>query len=272
VRVRRRASEVARVFQEICPLGSGIEKDEEGFVFGDPDRMISRIGCLWSVDGASLKRCLAHGLEMVFCHESIWLPVWNSQWYTAPSASEVTPHKLRRELLERGGLVVYRCHSGWDALPQDGVSDQAVAALGLPGLRTVAREKFFSVVEMPEPIEISNLARLVSEGLGFPGVRTYGDARKCVRRFSFLIGGFGENQFHMPQAAHALGAEAIVMGEMTEPIVLAALDMGMPVIESLHSVSEIPALRRQAELLGERLPGMHVEYVPSGAAAYGLPL
>jgi hypothetical protein len=44
--------------------------------------------------------------------------------------------------------------------------------------------------------------------------------------------------------------------------------MGLPVIESLHSISKIPAIRRQAEILSDRLPDIRVEYIPSGAAAF----
>ena len=72
----------------------------------------------------------------------------------------------------------------------------------------------------------------------------------------------------MPQAARDMGAEAIIIGEMSEFIVIACLEMGIPVIESLHSVSEIPAIRRQAIVLSERLPDLHVRYVSSGAMAF----
>ena len=72
----------------------------------------------------------------------------------------------------------------------------------------------------------------------------------------------------MPQAAIQMGAEALILGEMSEFIVIAALEMGVPVIETLHSVSESPAIRRQAEMLAERLPGLPVQYLPSGATAF----
>ena len=47
-------------------------------------------------------------------------------------------------------MVVYRSHSNWDALETDGVLDQAIKALGIDGLETVARQKFFSVTRLPE--------------------------------------------------------------------------------------------------------------------------
>ena len=65
-----------------------------------------------------------------------------------------------------------------------------------------------------------------------------------------------------------MGAEAIIIGEMSEFIVIACLEMGLPVIETLHSVSEIPGIKRQAVLLAERLPDLPVKYVPSGARSF----
>jgi hypothetical protein len=56
---------------------------------------------------------------------------------------------------------------------------------------------------------------------------------------------------------------------MSEFIVIACLEMGLPVVETLHSASEAPAIRRQAQILAERLPGLPVVFIPSGAAAMG---
>jgi len=219
------------------------------------------------VHAGSIRACAAEALDMVICHEEIWVPPQTSPWYVGPSAGEIHANRLRRELLDRHGMVVYRSHSNWDALREDGVADQAVAALGIAGLREVARRRFFSVSELPEAMSVAALRDLAARGLGYEDCRIFGDAQTHVQRFAFLIGGFGENQLHMPQAARDLGAEALVIGEMSEFIVIAALEMGMPVIETLHSASESPAIRRQVQMLAERLPGLPVRYVPSGAPA-----
>jgi putative NIF3 family GTP cyclohydrolase 1 type 2 len=68
--------------------------------------------------------------------------------------------------------------------------------------------------------------------------------------------------------ARDLGAQAIVIGEMSEFIVIACLEMDLPVVETMHSASESPAVRRQAELLAARLPGLSVRFIPSGAAIF----
>ena len=202
---------------------------------------------------------------MIICHESIWIPEQTSEWYEGPGKQDIYSNCVRKQLLDKHQIVVYRSHSNWDALEDDGVGDQAVLALGIEGLHTIAKQKFFSVQQLPQAMSVAVLSLRVEEGLGFHNCRIFGDGSKSIRKFAFLIGGFGENQFHMPQAARDLGAEAIIIGEMSEFIVMACLEMGLPVIESLHSASETPAIKRQAAILAQRFPTLPVHFIPSGA-------
>jgi len=263
-----RAREIARIFETLAPLESGIPGDQLGFIYGDPDREIHGVACMWQANVASLREAVGQGLDMVICHEALWLPPQQSPWYDGPAEGAIETNRLRRELLDRHGVVVYRSHSNWDALVADGVPDQAVAALRIDGLREVARQRFFAVDELPAPLSVRELRDAAAHGLDFADCRIFGDPAQRIQRFAFLIGGFGENQLHMAQAARDLGAEAIIIGEMSEFIVVAALEMGLPVIETLHSASESPAIRRQAELLSERLPDLPVRYIGSGALAF----
>ncbi|NQT58269.1 MAG: Nif3-like dinuclear metal center hexameric protein [Bacteroidetes bacterium] len=258
------AKDVAKIFEEIAPLDSGVPGDELGFVFGDPEIQVTGLGCVWCVHLESIQQCIENNINMIICHESAWLYSQTSPWYNAPDDSHIIPNQKRRELLKKHGITVYRSHSNWDALPVNGIADSAVTALGIAGLKTISRQKFFSVMELPKTMTIQELQKHVETGLGYGGCRLFGNKNKQIDRFAFLIGGFGENQLHMPQTAMELGAEAIIIGEMSEFIVLASLDMGLPVIESLHSVSEIPGIKRQAAILTDQFPELPVKYVPSG--------
>ncbi|HEY3291310.1 MAG TPA: Nif3-like dinuclear metal center hexameric protein [Anaerolineae bacterium] len=261
------ARQIAEVFESIAPIETGIAGDELGFVFGDPQQEVRGVACMWIVTVQSITAAIASGANMIICHESIWMPSQLSPWYSGPSTESIYSNQQRKQLLERNSIVVYRSHSNWDALRDDGVPDQAIAALGIDGLRVVGRQRFFAVHELPEPHRMQWLFDQVRAGLGYDACRIHGDRERVVRRFAFLIGGFGENQFHMPQAARDMGAEAIIIGEMSEFIVIACLEMGLPVIETLHSISEMPAIHRQAQLLSARLKDVPVGFIPSGAAA-----
>jgi putative NIF3 family GTP cyclohydrolase 1 type 2 len=203
---------------------------------------------------------------MIICHESLWLPAQRGPWYDGPEERHIIANRLRREILDQSKAVVYRSHSNWDALPRYGIVDSAIAALELKGARELSRRKFFAVHELAHAMSVEELRRRVEQGLGYGQCRIFGSSEQQIRRFAFLVGGFGENQYHMPQAAMEMGAEAIIIGEMSEFIVIACLEMGLPVIESLHSASEIPGVKNQARLLAQRLHPLRVEYVPSGAA------
>ena len=263
------AREIADTFEEIAPLDSGVPGDQLGFVWGDSKVQVSGVGCMWCVDALSIERSVRRGINLIICHEGLWLPAQESPWYECPDETRLHSQRTRRGLLEQHRMAVYRSHSNWDALPVEGIADSAVRWLGIDGMEPVARRKFFSVQELPEPWSVQKLLDRVRVSLNYEGCRVYGDADTPVRRFAFLIGGFGENQSHMPQVARDLGAEAIIIGEMSEFIVIMCLEMGLPVIETLHSASEIPGIKSQAALLAQRLPGVPVEYVPSGATALG---
>lgn len=262
------ARQVADVFESIAPLDSGVPGDELGFIYGRPDTPVRGVACMWNVHSRSIEQAAGAGLNMIICHEGVWLPPQTSDWYQGPGPDAIKPNQMRRALLDRHGMVVYRAHSNWDALAGDGVADQAVAALGIAGLGMVGRQRFFSVNRLPRPMTVLDLAGIVAAGLGFGQCRIFGPADKQIERFAFLIGGFGENQQHIPQVAAEMGAQVLIFGEMSEFIVIAALELGVPVIESLHSASESPAIRRQAQLLGSRLAGLNVQYIPSGATAF----
>ena len=264
------ARDVANLFESIAPLESGISGDELGFLCGDPQAPLRGIACMWNAHSVSIRRAIDRGLNMLIVHETPFYAVQDSRWYDGPRrVEEIVANRKRRELIDKHQLIVYRSHSNWDALAVDGVPDQAVKALGIDGLKVIGSQKFFHVHQLPSPMNVSALAARAQNGLGMPWPpRIFGDHGQPIERFAFLIGGFGGNQIHIPQAAQELGAEAIIIGEMLEWIVIASLECGMPVIETLHSLSEIPAIRRQAELLASRLPGIRVEYVHSGVMGF----
>lgn len=262
------ASDIARTFEEIAPLATGLPGDELGFIYGDPATPVRGLACLWNIHAQSLQSCIALDANLIICHEGLWLPEQTSGWYQGPARQDIHANQVRRQLLDQHHLVVYRSHSNWDALTHDGVPDQALHALGIEGLQTMARQKFFTVQQLPREWTVEALGERVRGRLYFPACRVFGDRNKRIRKFAFLIGGFGENQWHMPQAARDLGAEALIIGEMSEFIVISCLEMGLPVIESLHSASEIPAIKRQAALMAARFPDLPVHYVPSGALSF----
>jgi putative NIF3 family GTP cyclohydrolase 1 type 2 len=137
------AREIAEEFEKIAPLKSGNPDDELGFIWGDSETEVHAIGCLWCATASSIQRCIDLKIQMIICHEELWLRLQISTWYEGPEKANIYSNVKRRELLQKHELVVYRSHSSWDALRGDGILDSAIAALKIDGLRTVARKKCF---------------------------------------------------------------------------------------------------------------------------------
>ncbi len=134
-------------------------------------------------------------------------------------------------------------------------------------MREIGRQKFFSVQGFGKAVSAGELLKKVEKGLGYASCRLFGSPKK-IRRFALLIGRGGENQWHIAQAARDMGAEAVIIGEMSEFTVIAFMEMGLPVVESLHSVSEMPGIRNQAAAMAKALGGVNVEFIPSGASRF----
>jgi putative NIF3 family GTP cyclohydrolase 1 type 2 len=257
-----RAADVATFVEALAPPDSGVPRDDNRFTFGDPATEVRGIGVTWMPTAAALREAADLGLNLLVVHEAWWFEAQHSPWYAELPAWSKPVNLGRLGLLTGNGLCLYRCHSNWDARPGDGVADRIGPALGLE--REVARGRFTRVFEVP-PVALAALAARVKAQLGLPAVRFFGDPGREIRRIAPLIGGFGGNQFSIPEEVHRLGAEAVVAGDLVEYVTLHALELGLGVVETLHSVTENPALQRLAELLGARFPGVPVRFLESGA-------
>ncbi len=181
------ARQIADLFETIAPISTGIESDELGFIYGSPNLTVRGVACLWIASLQSIHAAAEAGCNLLICHEALWLNPQNSPWYQGPGVDAIFSNRVRKEALDQHGMVVYRSHSNWDALRVDGVPDQALAALGISGLRETARQKFFSVQELPEPRPVEWLFEKARSGLSFDAAprgvtcRVFGGRTKLVK-------------------------------------------------------------------------------------------
>lgn len=264
------ARAVGDYIESVAPKEIGVKGDELGYIYGDSGTPVRGIAVMWNAHTRSIQRAIDAGCNLLIVHETLFFRPQTSGWYDGPQTEDAIEANVRRKaLLDEHHLVVYRAHSNWDALRDNGVPDQAVKALAIEGLSVIADEKFFRVHRLPQPMTVRDLAAAAQRGLDLPWFpRMFGDVDREIETFAWLIGGFGGNQVNMPQVAADLGAQCIIIGEMLEWIVIQAIECDMSVIETLHSRSEIPAIKRQAGMLAERFTDLPVHYIDSGALGW----
>lgn len=115
--------------------------------------------------------------------------------------------------------------------------------------------------ELEVPMRLDGLADLCRERLGNPAVRFAGRSGRVVRRVA-VCGGRGA---HLAAEAMRAGAEALVTGDVSHHQAVAALQMGLAVVDAGHYHTERTVVPHLARLLGERArrKGLEVEVIAS---------
>jgi len=259
------AKDVSSFIETLAPVESGIPGDENGYIFGDSDVEISGIGVTWMPTTPTLRKAASEGLNMMVVHEALFYNEQRSPWYDEPKTWAKLVNRNRIKVLLDNKMCVYRCHSNWDACPKYGVVDAIAERLGFA--KELGRSKFTRVYEI-DPVSLEEFAETVRRRLDIPTVRYIGDPKTVITRVAPLVGGFGGNQFNMPEMVLSMGAEAIILGDMVEYIAVHARELGLAVIETLHSTTENIGIQNLARLLAERFPSTNVKFINSGAYSF----
>jgi putative NIF3 family GTP cyclohydrolase 1 type 2 len=261
-----KASEISSVIEKSSP--PPLESDEYGLIYGDPETEVERAGVLWRLNVDTLNRVGEDRINLLIVHEAPFQRARKSKWSydTTPQYAD-RYDALIRELLDEYKIVVYRYHSNFDAWKEIGVADFFGTSLGFT---RVVGQGMFTRTYLVNKVSLRELASHIEQK--FPGcpVRIFGNPEKSVTRVSTMIGGFGGNQPLMPFEIKNQRGEVIILGDMTEKVLLNALESGIDVIETLHSITEEPALKKITEWLSERFPSCSFRFYASGAYLYNL--
>lgn len=261
-----KARELLYHFQEV---GTWVDwrRTCDRLLHGDPDSGVSGIATAWIPTDEAIRQAHSRGLNLFISHED----VFPRQYEGTPSGDEVIGRK--RALLDDFGITVIRCHDTWDRMPQHGIPDAWASFLGF---RTEDRpvESFYKVCLL-DGVTVERAASLILEkvrSLGQDTVLVFGDIAKHVERMAVGTGAIT----HLP-TMHSLGADALLAtddGINTTNGGLWSADLGVPVLVVNHATAEKPGMQAMAKYLGQRYPGVPVEYIdvefPYTSVRYGL--
>lgn len=238
------------------------------FVNGESTTPVKGVLVTWMADAKALRTAAERGCNVVLCHES---PLYGEKHELPPyrwlnpgndcSELEWHPNAARRALIKRHNLTLVWCHYGLDRFP---IYDSFAEALGLDN--PCHEQGWETVYQLPKAVTVMQLTKTVKQRLGITGtVRVAGDLARKVSRVVSLWGGIGlySNVYWLRQGI-THGAEVAVAGEMDEYLMHYAAEAGIPVIETSHRLSEEFGVRKYAEVLRRRYPGLNVHVVSAG--------
>ena len=121
------ARDIHEHFVSIGPWVDWQGRTPDGFKFGDPDTPVRAIAVGWQSLQSALEEAEGLGCNLFITHE----PTFYAHMDDDEAVKETPPGRAKRAVLERTGMVVYRCHDVWDIYPRLGIVDAWGEFLGL---------------------------------------------------------------------------------------------------------------------------------------------
>ncbi|MEG0740947.1 MAG: Nif3-like dinuclear metal center hexameric protein [Clostridia bacterium] len=212
----------------LAPFQSAESFDNVGLLLGDPDAAVRNVLFGMDLDAGMLCQAMALHAELIVTHHPFIFSPLRRIDYTSPQGQALCA-------LAGKHVNVIAAHTNWDKAP-GGVSDALAKALGLCDV--TRGDEYLRVGTLAVPLRPGVLAAHIEQALGF-SPRRYGNSERLITRVAVAGGAYGEGA----ALAHALGAEAYVVGEIHHHELLDACARGLTVYDSGHFATEAPGVR-----------------------------
>jgi len=237
--------------------GRPLSKDE-GVHRGSRDAGATSVTVAWMATADALRAAGASGSDLFIGHECLYFPYDVHIRGNGPDGWEDWPTNAQRNaLLDEHGMTFLRVHSSMDQMT---ILDDFAALLELG--EPVFVDGFVRIYEIAE-CAYGELVDRVKRRTGMPHVRiTMADrADRTVRRVGVPWGGLGLfTNVSFQQQILEQGVDVMIAGETDNYGFRFGEELGVPMIETSHEISENPGIERFAKLLGEEFPGLTVTY------------
>jgi putative NIF3 family GTP cyclohydrolase 1 type 2 len=252
---------IARLLARLGAAGKPAEY--EGFCAGDPELPVSRAVCCFSPTVEVLRRASDEKWPLVIAREHPFYT--HGTFYASGTEAALKDDpvaRAKRELIARGGLVVYRLSSLWDRAKPGAQAAALAEALGWRP--EPAEEPRRHVVCRIPATSLGALAANVERRLGARTVRGVGDRHLAVSRVAVLTG-----YVDVPACAAAARdaqVDAVIAGDACEwegaEYLKDLVDSGRKfgVLYAGFTATELPGAEAIARWLGSALPGLEVSF------------
>ncbi len=230
---------------------------------GDPETPVTGVATTFMDSLNMLRRAVAAGDNLIVTHEPTF---YNHRDDLAVLPNDpVVAEKLK--YIADHHLVVWRFHDGWHRHQPDGILTGVVEELGLAKAEQGPGSPFFV---LPQAMTVRDLAAMMQQRTGAGAVRVVGDPAMPVTKLALLLGAAGPAR--QVQMLENPNTQVLVIGEATEWEAIpyardaAAEGRGKALILLGHDASEEAGMHYCAEWLHGVLPGLRIDFIPSGEA------
>ena len=244
------------ILQELAPAETAESYDNVGALVGSRSAQVNRVLVALDCTLDVVREAKEIGAELIVTHHPLMFHARKNL------LEEDAEGKILCELV-RSHLSLIAAHTNLD---QTELSGSACCArlLQLDNLRKETNYLFLG--ELKTPLKAAELENKISDTLSFP-VRRYGDENATITTLA-IAGGADDGDW---QAAQALGAQALLTGEVRHHNALGASMSGFVLFDGGHYGTEAPLVPALSEYLQNRLNDVqcNVRVYPSQYAPFG---
>ena len=247
---------IEEMLNELAPVETAESYDNVGALVGKRDALVSKVLVALDCTLDVVQEAAEMRAELIVTHHPL-------MFHPRKNMLEEDPEGIILCELIRRRINVIAAHTNLD---QTDLSGSASCAK-LLGLNSVRKEtNYLFLGELPSPMTAGELRQAISKAIQFP-TRCYGDEKTMITTLA-IAGGADDGDW---MEAKALGAQALLTGEVRHHNALAASMSGFVLYDGGHYGTEAPLVPRLAEYLQNALNDVqcNVRVYPSQCAPFG---
>lgn len=231
--------------------GSPLFRDE-GVDLGPTDRPIQNATVCWMATPDAIRYAGERNHDLIIGHESLFYPYDVVNQIDQPEGWQDWPvNRQRRDLLEKHNLTFMRLHGSVDDICI--LTDFADQLQLGPAVHDTGRVRVYEI----DPCSFDQLVERTKQATNMNAVRVapVDPMPEKIRRIGLPWGGMGlfVNVGYMQDLIEA-GCDAFIAGETDNYGFRFPQEVGIPIIETSHELSENRGLRNFTDLLNDKFP------------------
>ena len=247
---------IESILNEIAPVETAESYDNVGAIIGRRDAEVTKILVALDCTLDVVLEAKDLGAELIVTHHPLLFHARKNL------LEEDAEGRILCEMV-RSHLSLVAAHTNLDQMELSG-SASCAKLLELLNIRKASDYLFLG--ELEKPLQAAELEARISRALSFP-VRRYGSSVSLISTLA-IAGGADDGDW---QAAQALGAQALLTGEVRHHNALAASMSDFVLFDGGHYGTEAPLVPFLVEYLQKRLNDVqyNVRVYPSQYAPFG---
>ena len=247
---------IENLLDELAPMETAESYDNVGGIIGRRDAEVTKILVALDCTLDVVREAKEVGAELIVTHHPLLFHARKNL------LEEDAEGRILCEMV-RSHLSLIAAHTNLDQTELSG-SASCARLLNLQNIRKETNYLFLG--ELEKPMKAEELEGHIARALSFP-VRKYGSGEKLISTLA-IAGGADDDDW---QEAKALGAQALLTGEVRHHNALAASMSDFVLFDGGHYGTEAPLVPFLAEYLQKRLNDVqcNVRVYPSQCAPFG---